>query len=481
MTMFPAEDEAGDERLSASDPASSGEAIAAVPAIEPSLPTEGTAVPPAAEPSPPADAVAPPRNPARSSFGDAFAALHDDGPQRHGAALRYSVELLAYYYAAQGRRNPAQEAIRTLVTDRFDILDTPQFGLYAPKGRGAAVADAGLRIMDALNAESVADPVWAGGADSTEAQRRADYAEQARGGRWVTDITGRHAILRDAQGRSVLAGSNISRVRLKGVPVVGFVMAQADQVQPSDDAVDARRDSAAPVTLGADGGDVSTGEFNLAQATGSPMRDAMNARPNGALPGDSPIDVGPVPGRPPTDATSPIDSVQQEGVIPLEDFRRQAMRADGRGDVVGYTNLDGSRTEYDGGTRAWRTRNPGAITYSPFIRDHGAIGIHTVPPLKDGTKLPDFAIFPDMETGRRAQRALLKTSKYQAKTIDDVIKEYSRTDVASYQKFVRETLKLSGTTPMRNLTSEQFDQLLKAMQRFEDTRPGTVREIPAPQ
>jgi hypothetical protein len=232
MTMFPAEDDAGDERLPDAD-------------AEPSLPTEATApLPaseeitalPAAEPSLPADAVAPPRNPARSSFGDAFATLHDDGPQRHGAALRYSVELLAYYYAAQGRRNPAQEAIRTLVTDRFDILDTPQFGLYAPKGQGAAVADAGLRIMDALNAESVADPVWAGGANSTEAQRRADYAEQARGGRWVMDITGRHAILRDAQGRSVLAGSNISRVRLKGVPVVGFVMNQADQVQPLGDA-----------------------------------------------------------------------------------------------------------------------------------------------------------------------------------------------------------------------------------------------------
>jgi hypothetical protein len=66
-------------------------------------------------------------------------------------------------------------------------------------------------------------------------QRRANYAEQARGGRWVMDITGRHAILRDAQGRSVLAGSNISRVRLKGVPVVGFVMAQADEVQPLGD------------------------------------------------------------------------------------------------------------------------------------------------------------------------------------------------------------------------------------------------------
>ena len=132
MTMFPAEDDVGDERLPGpeADPASPGEATTALPD---------------AEPSSPADAFARPRNPARSSFGDAFAALHDDGPQRHGAALRYSVELLAYYYAAQGRPNPAQEAIRTLVTDRYDVLNTPRFGLYAPKGQAAAVVDAGLR------------------------------------------------------------------------------------------------------------------------------------------------------------------------------------------------------------------------------------------------------------------------------------------------------------------------------------------------
>jgi pimeloyl-ACP methyl ester carboxylesterase len=274
------------------------EGTATPPDADPALPAEGTATPPAAEPSPSsptAAAVAPPRNPARSSFGDAFAALHDDGPQRHGAALRYSVELLAYYYAAQGRRNPAQEAIRMLVTDRFDILDTPQFGLYAPKGQGAAVANAGLRIMDALNAESVADPVWAGGAGSTEAQRRADYAEQARGGRWVMDITGRHAILRDAQGRSVLAGSNISRVRLKGVPVVGFVMAQADQVQPIGDEADAR-------------GVLSAGEFDLAQAARDPRREAVDARRDDGLPDPPLIEVGPVRGH-----AKPADSAATSG------------------------------------------------------------------------------------------------------------------------------------------------------------------------
>ena len=219
MAMFPADDDVGDERLPGldADPASTGEATATLPDAEP----------------PSGEATATARNAAPSSFGDAFAALHDDGPKRHGAALRCSVELLAYYYAAQGRPNPAQAAIRMLVTDRYDILNTPRFGLYAPKGQAAAVVDAGLRIMDALNADSVADPVWvSGAADSTEAQRRADYADQARRGRWVMDVTGRHAILRDAQGRSVLAGSNINRVRLKGVPVVGFVMEQADQVQP---------------------------------------------------------------------------------------------------------------------------------------------------------------------------------------------------------------------------------------------------------
>jgi hypothetical protein len=343
------------------------------------------------------------------------------------------------------------------------------------------VADAGLRIMDALNSDSVADPVWAGGADSTEAQRRADYAEQARGGRWVTDITGRHAILRDAQGRSVLAGSNISRVRLKGVPVVGFVMNQADQVQPLGDAAGAGRQGLAVEDPPVDGRSVTGPLTAQNQEPASPVSDAGNAAVTAAT---SALDrsedtIAPV-AAPDVDTMSALDRTEVEDFIPSELLARQAVRASGRGNTVEYTNRNGTKTMHDGGTRAWRTRNPGSITAGPFARDHGAIGVHKAPPLKDGTKLPDFAIFPDMETGTRAQRALFKGSKYQALTLDGTIAEYSRTDVANYQKFVREALKLDGTTPMRDLTPEQFDQLVKAMQQFERSRPGTVREIPAP-
>jgi hypothetical protein len=159
---------------------------------------------------------------------------------------------------------------------------------------------------------------------------------------------------------------------------------------------------------------------------------------------------------------------------------RDAISATGADASVEYTNRDGTKTVYERGDRAWRTRNPGAIQYGDFARDHGAIGVHTVAPFSDGTKLPDLAIFPDVETGRRAQRALLKGQKYQELTIDGVIERYSKTDRERYKEFVREALKLPGTTPMRDLTPEQFDQFLKTIQRFERSLPGTVREIPAP-
>ena len=89
-------------------------------------------------------------------------------------------------------------------------------------------------------------------------------------------------------------------------------------------------------------------------------------------------------------------------------------------------------------------------------------------------------MFPNTETGTRAQRALLLTPKYQARTINGVIERYSKDNIADYQKFVTKALNLPGTTLMRHLSSEQLDQLVTAMQRFERSRPGTVREIPAP-
>ena len=92
-----------------------------------------------------------------------------------------------------------------------------------------------------------------------------------------------------------------------------------------------------------------------------------------------------------------------------------------------------------------------------------------------------MAIFPDRETGTRAQRSLLAGPTYQVMTLDEAIAHYSKTNVANYQAFVRQALNLPGTTSMRELTPAQLDQLVNAMQRFENTRPGTVHQIPPPE
>jgi hypothetical protein len=154
---------------------------------------------------------------------------------------------------------------------------------------------------------------------------------------------------------------------------------------------------------------------------------------------------------------------------------RAAVAAEGAEGRVEYTNRDRSRDVYEGGSRPWRTRNPGSIMYGPFARRHGAIGVHTVP------GEIDMAIFPDKETGTRAQRALLAGPTYQVMTLDEAIAQYSKTNVPDYQAFVRRALNLSGTTSMRELTPAQLDQLVTAMQRFENTRSGTMHQIPPPE
>ena len=71
------------------------------------------------------EAVCPPKPPTPPN---------DRGTGRNIAAMRYAAEMLAYYYAAQGRPDPAGEAVRALITNRYDIIDKPGFSLYVPKG-----------------------------------------------------------------------------------------------------------------------------------------------------------------------------------------------------------------------------------------------------------------------------------------------------------------------------------------------------------
>ncbi len=68
-----------------------------------------------------------------------------------------------------------------------------------------------------------------------------------------------------------------------------------------------------------------------------------------------------------------------------------------------------------GGSRSRRNNNPAKIVDGPFARSRGSIGGD-----RDG-----FAIFPDIETGKRAQKELLK--RYGDYTVEDMLEEYAPT------------------------------------------------------
>lgn len=107
----------------------------------------------------------------------------------------------------------------------------------------------------------------------------------------------------------------------------------------------------------------------------------------------------------------------------------------GKGKTVIYSG-DSSVLIRKDGTIAWRNNNPGNMKCNQgnFAKKHGAIGC-------DG----NFAIFPNAKTGRDAQTALLKTPKYQNKSIRETIKAYSPDgNEANYTKYITSKTGLSG-------------------------------------
>jgi len=112
-----------------------------------------------------------------------------------------------------------------------------------------------------------------------------------------------------------------------------------------------------------------------------------------------------------------------------------------------------------GGTRSWRNNNPGNIEYGEFAISQGAIGT-------DGR----FAIFPSEEAGTRAMKALLKTSAYQGKTIDDAMKLWSGN---GYGADVLDGLPFSSTATLSQLTDSQLNAIMEKMKKREGWQEGT--------
>lgn len=136
---------------------------------------------------------------------------------------------------------------------------------------------------------------------------------------------------------------------------------------------------------------------------------------------------------------------------------------------IAYTAPDGSKYTHLGGSLTWRANNPGALRYSDFTRRMGAIGV----------TLNGFAIFPNAEAGRRANVALLKTDKYQNKTLAQAIHTYAPSsdgnNPASYAARLARAIGVTTNTYLRDMSDIQIQRMAEGIRRIEGWREGSIR------
>ena len=125
---------------------------------------------------------------------------------------------------------------------------------------------------------------------------------------------------------------------------------------------------------------------------------------------------------------------------------------------------------HQGGDRSRRNNNPGNIEYKKHAKEHGAIGT-------DGR----FAIFPDMKTGEEAHKKLLQRKDYQRSSIRETMYSYApkhENNTEAYIKFLEKATGKSADSKLKDLTSGQFDKLLKGIRRYEGTKPPKTLFVP---
>lgn len=194
-----------------------------------------------------------------------------------------------------------------------------------------------------------------------------------------------------------------------------------------------------------------------------------------------------------TAATTPTPNA--DGAVSYEDWRRQFSGLHGaqlgraleaqkartggtplpdtgmrRNGVIGGDTASGGGS----GSRSFRNSNPGNLRDGPFARRLGATG-------RDSA---GFAVFPNYETGRRAQEQLLFGSdSYKNLSIADAIKRYAPgsdgNDPVGYAASMARAAGVDVGTRMGDLTPDQRRRFLDAQQAREGWRAGSGSGTPS--
>jgi len=163
-----------------------------------------------------------------------------------------------------------------------------------------------------------------------------------------------------------------------------------------------------------------------------------------------------------------------------------------------YTDKDGNQLKrfwkaYEGqpireaSTRSWRNNNPGNHVMGDFARKNGAIGFAGKISNEEGKEFW-FAVYPDYETGRKAQiRRLREGTLYIDSTLNEFVRTYlgvkeglpDTKAVIDYRKTIKSFTKFDMNRTIRSLNDEEYIQLLDAMKKHEGWIEGREEYIEA--
>lgn len=128
--------------------------------------------------------------------------------------------------------------------------------------------------------------------------------------------------------------------------------------------------------------------------------------------------------------------------------------------TVEFTAANGDKMLRTGGTLAWLLNNPGNLR--PGGKYVSMIG-------QADTASGKFAIFSSAEEGRKEKRALLRR-KYNDMTLYNAMHTYApegENDTAKYLAFVRKKSGATDQTVIKDMTDEQFNGMVAAMEQYE--------------
>ncbi|MBK7907333.1 MAG: hypothetical protein IPJ78_12360 [Gemmatimonadetes bacterium] len=160
----------------------------------------------------------------------------------------------------------------------------------------------------------------------------------------------------------------------------------------------------------------------------------------------------------------PVNVSDPFGLCP-EGVQADSARGTGRRETTIYC-ADGSAEVRRGGSAAWRHNNPGNQRASRL-----AVG-----------RVGGFAVFNTVAEGNEAHWRNLMGPDYQPLTLQQMVHRYAPAsdgnDEAAYLRVLTDATGLPANTVLSTLTETTMSALIRAMQRHEGWRAGTVYIVP---